>query len=69
MNKENKISTTKVFLLGIDTAKLIFQILSADKHGKQMLKKMMPSTKFVEFISNFHRCTITMEACGASHHW
>lgn len=69
MKDQNTISTSKVVLLGIDTAKLVFQILGVDKYGKPILKKRLPRSKFVEFISNFPKCTIAMEACGASHHW
>ncbi len=69
MINKNTLSTEKVELLGIDTAKSVFQLHGVDNSGKAILKKRLPRSKLVKFISNIPICTIAMEACGASHHW
>ncbi len=69
MSRKNTITTEKVVLLGIDTAKNVFQLHGVDTYGKAILKKRLRRAKLVQFISNFPPCTIAIEACGASHHW
>lgn len=60
---------TKVTLLGIDTAKEIFQLHGVDASGKVVFKKKLKRAKLLEFITQMEPCTIVMEACGGSSYW
>ncbi len=59
----------KVFTLGIDLAKNVFQLHGVDHFGKTVLKKKLTRDKFVPFIMQLEPCLIGMEACASSHHF
>jgi transposase len=57
-------------LIGIDTAKNVFQFACANHAGKVVLKKRIWREALMCFMSKLPReAVIVMEACGGSHHW
>lgn len=59
----------KVYFIGLDIAKNIFQLFMADQHGKQISNRKMNRSQMIQFFSNLPACTIGIEACGTAHHW
>jgi transposase len=56
-------------VVGVDTAKEVFQLHWVDLETGEVCKKQLKRAKFLEHFSNRTQCLIGMEACGASHHW
>lgn len=59
----------KVYFIGLDIAKNVFQVFLADEKGRQISNKKLKRSQVVAFFANLPACTIGMEACGSSHHW
>lgn len=55
--------------VGIDLAKLVFQIHGVDARGKVVLRKQLKRQQMVAFFAQLPQCLIGMEACGGSHYW
>jgi len=60
--------TTKT-VVGVDTAKDVFQLHWVDAETGEICSKQLKRAKFLEHFVNRSPCLIGMEACGASHHW
>jgi transposase len=58
-----------VSMIGIDIAKSTFQLHGTDTAGKVQFKRKLSRDKLIAFFEQQPRCTVTMEACGAAHHW
>jgi error-prone DNA polymerase len=56
-------------MIGIDTAKIVFHLHGVSAQGKVQLKRKLSRDKLIPFLEQQPRCTLVMEACGASHHW
>jgi error-prone DNA polymerase len=56
-------------MIGLDTAKSVFQLHGVDKGGKLGLKLKLPRGEIVAFFEKQPRCMVVMEACGAAHYW
>lgn len=61
-------ATTKT-VVGVDVAKLVFQVHLVDQETGEVIKKQLKRAKFLEFFANRAPCYIGMEACGGSQHW
>ncbi|MDR2745198.1 MAG: IS110 family transposase [Desulfovibrio sp.] len=57
------------YYLGLDIAKNIFQIFTADEKGREIGNRKMSRRAMVEFFAKLPQCTVGMEACGTAHHW
>jgi len=55
--------------IGIDLAKLVFQLHGVNEHGKTVLKKPLKRAQMIPFFTNLPPCLIGMEACGSAHYW
>ena len=66
--KENE-PMSNTTLLGIDIAKMIFQIYGINASGKVVLKKRLRREQLMEFMNQLPSCTVAMEACGSAHYW
>ena len=57
--------------IGIDLAKNVFQLHGTDRHGKTLLKRRLPRSKWLKVLLEVSTpdCEIGMEACGGAHHW
>jgi transposase len=65
-NKEP--STVSITMIGLDTAKSVFQIHAVDETGKTLIRRKLGRTELIPFFEKQEACTVVMEACGASHH-
>jgi len=57
-----------VSLIGLDLGKHSFHLHGQDRHGRALLRKKCNRKQLVEFLANFQRCTVVMEACAGAHH-
>jgi transposase len=55
--------------VGIDLAKLVFQIHEVDARGKVALRKQLKRSQVGTFLAQLAPCVIGMEACGGAHFW
>ena len=58
-----------ITMIGVDTAKSVFQIHAVDAAGKLQLKRKLQREEVISFFEQQERCTVVLEACGAGHHW
>jgi transposase len=58
-----------ITMIGLDTAKSVFQIHAVDETGKALIRRKLSRTQLIRFFEKQEACTVVMEACGASHHW
>jgi transposase len=55
--------------VGIDLAKLLFQVHGTDARGKVTLRKQLKRSQVVTFFAQLAPCLIGMEACAGAHFW
>jgi transposase len=55
--------------VGIDLAKLVFQVHGVDARGKVALRKQLKRHQIVAFFAQMPPCLVGMEACGGAHFW
>ena len=58
-----------VSMIGLDTAKSVFQVHGVNEAGKVELKRKLRRSELISFFEKQETCTVVMEACGAAHHW
>ncbi len=58
-----------ITMIGMDTAKSVFQIHAVDTAGTVQIRRRLQRRELIPFFEQQQRCTVVMEACGASHHW
>jgi transposase len=58
-----------ISMIGLDTAKSVFQIHGVNEAGKVELRRKVRRSDLITFFEKQERCTVVMEACGAAHHW
>jgi hypothetical protein len=58
-----------ITMIGLDTAKSVFQIHGVDASGKAFLKRKLQRSELISFLEQQEACMVVMEACGAAHHW
>ncbi len=58
-----------ISIIGLDTAKAVFQLHGVDGAGKTVLKRKLHRSEMVPFFEKLPRCVIVLEACGGSHYW
>jgi transposase len=56
-------------IIGLDTAKSVFQLHGINEAGKVELRKKLHRSDLIGFFEKLGACTVVMEACGAAHHW
>ncbi len=59
----------EVTTIGLDLAKLVFQVHGADAAGQVVFRKTLRRAKVLEFFGRLPPCTVAMEACAGAHHW
>jgi transposase len=55
--------------VGLDIAKLVFQVHGVDERGKTKLKKTLSRSEVLEFFAKLSPCLVGIEACGGGHYW
>jgi error-prone DNA polymerase len=58
-----------ITMIGLDTAKSVFQVHGVDSAGKVQLKRKLRRDELLPFFEKQEKCTVVIEACGAGHHW
>src|SRR3954469_12606876 len=58
-----------ISMIGLDTAKSVFQIHGVNEAGQVELKRKLRRSDLIAFFEKQEGCTMVMEACGAAHHW
>jgi transposase len=58
-----------ITMIGVDTAKSVFQVHAVDAAGKLQLKRKLQREEVISFFEQQERCTVVLEACGAGHYW
>src|SRR3954469_21619045 len=56
-------------MIGLDTAKSVFQIHAVNEAGKVEIKRRLRRSELIAFFEKQESCTVVMEACGAAPHW
>lgn len=59
----------KITTVGIDLAKLVFQIHGVDERGKVSVRRQLKRAEMSSYFVNLEPCLIGMEACGSAHFW
>ena len=57
------------YRIGIDLAKTNFELCGASRSGGITFQKSLKRSKLLEFMSNFPKTKVCMEACGGSNYW
>ena len=68
-NKPEGPSAMSVTMIGLDTAKAVFQVHGVNEAGKAELKRKLRRDELLPFFEKQQACTVVIEACGAGHHW
>ncbi len=58
-----------VKVIGLDTAKHVFQVHGADASGRAVLRKRLRRSQVSDFFSNIPACLVGMEATQGAHYW
>ena len=58
-----------ISMIGLDTAKSVFQVHGVDAAGKAVIRRKIRRSDLVAFFEKQEACMVVMEACGAAHHW
>ena len=58
-----------ITMIGLDTAKSVFQIHAVNETGKTEMKRKLSRNDLIPFFKKQELCTVVIEACGAAHHW
>src|SRR5262245_44457148 len=59
----------EVSTIGLDIAKLVFQIHGVDAAGAVVIRKRISRAKLLEFFAALPACLVGIEACPTAHHW
>ena len=58
-----------ITMIGLDTAKSVFQIHAVDEAGKMEVRRKLRRSELIPFFEKQDACRVVIEACGAAHHW
>jgi transposase len=56
-------------VVGLDTAKHVFQVHGADASGRAILRKRLRRSQIPDFFANLPKCLVGMEATQGAHYW
>lgn len=55
--------------IGLDIAKLNFQVHGVDDRGRDVFNKKLLRHQVLTFFANLPSCLVGLEACGGAHYW
>ena len=58
-----------VQVIGLDTAKQVFQVHGADASGRAVLRKRLRRAQIPDFFANLPKCVVGIEATQGAHYW
>ncbi|RJF84587.1 transposase [Azospirillum cavernae] len=56
-------------IIGLDLAKMIFQVHCVDAAGKIVLTRRLRRDGVLSFFANLSACVVGMEACATARYW
>jgi transposase len=56
-------------VVGLDTAKHVFQVHGADASGRAILRKRLRRSQIPDFFANLPNCVVGIEATQGAHYW
>jgi transposase len=59
----------EVSTIGLDIAKLVFQVHGVDVDGAVVIRKRVSRAKVLECFAALSPCLVGIEACPTAHHW
>ena len=59
----------KAIMIGIDTAKNVFEVHGRTAAGEVVLRRRLKRAQMEKFFADHPKAVIGMEACGAAHYW
>jgi len=62
-------NATPKSVVGVDTAKSVFQLYTLDKETGEVINQQIKRAQFLQWFANRVPCLVGMEACGGSQHW
>jgi transposase len=60
---------TEISTVGMDIAKLIFQVEGRDASGAVVLRRRLRRNGVLKFFIKLPRCVVALEACATAHYW
>jgi transposase len=54
-----------ITMIGLDTAKSVFQVHAVDETGRAQIRRKLSRTELIPFFEKQEACSVVMEACGA----
>jgi error-prone DNA polymerase len=67
--KQREPPTMSISMIGMDTAKAVFQVHGIDAGGKVQVRRKLRRDEVIPFFEKQPACTVVLEACGGGHHW
>ena len=58
-----------VRVIGLDTAKHVFQEIGADPSGRAALRKRLRQNQVADFFANLPKCLMGLEATRGANYW
>jgi len=58
-----------VTTIGLDIAKLVFQVHGVDEAGEVVLTRRLRRGALLDFFADLEPCVVGMEACATAHYW
>ncbi|MDT4850294.1 IS110 family transposase ISPa11 [compost metagenome] len=59
----------KLKRIGVDLAKLVFQVHGVDSHEQVKCRKQLKRSQMLDFFRQLEPCLVAMEACGSAYYW
>ena len=59
----------EVITIGVDIAKLVFQIHGVDADGTVVIRRRVGRARVLEFFADLPPCRVGLEACATAHQW
>lgn len=59
----------EITTLGIDLAKLVFQLHGVDGRGVAVLRRQVRRGQLLSVVAQLPPCLVAMEACASAHYW
>ncbi len=60
---------TEITTIGLDLAKMVFQVHGADQDGRPVMRKKLRRGQVLGFFAGLSPCLIGLEACASAHYW
>src|SRR3954464_4239182 len=66
---EEELPGMSITMIGLDTAKPVFQVPASDGAGGAVMRRKLRRSELIPFFEQQEACTVVVEACGAAPHW